>query len=185
MTRRRALRCGRLGHLARSGDSFTNSAPVDGAPGSVLDAAHGRLARRPDHRLLDGNRASHRRAAGRARLAGLRDRPPPRHDPRPRGPRLQDPCPRRLRRSVDPPYAAFNALLARRIREAYEGPMGMFAAEPDAVARVIDKAISARRPRSRYPVTVAARVLMALRRWLPDRGFDAFLRTQFGAPAPG
>src|SRR5437879_6136086 len=79
----------------------------------------------------------------------------------------------------DSPYAAFNALLARRIREAYEGPMGMFAAEPDAVARVIEKAISAGRPRSRYPVTVAARVLMALRRWLPDRGFDAFLRTQF------
>src|SRR2546429_8531397 len=77
------------------------------------------------------------------------------------------------------PYAAFNALLARRIREAYEGPMGMFAAEPDRVARVIDKAISARRPRARYPVTAAARVLMALRRWLPDRGFDAFLRTQF------
>src|SRR5213079_1598384 len=82
----------------------------------------------------------------------------------------------------DSPYAAFNALLARRIREAYEGPMGRFAAEPDAVARVIEKAINARRPRSRYPVTVAARVLMALRRWLPDRGFDAFLRTQFGAP---
>jgi len=79
----------------------------------------------------------------------------------------------------DSPYAAFNALLARRIREAYEGPMGMFAAEPDAVARVIDKAIRARRPRSRYPVTLAARVLMGLRRWLPDRGFDAFLRTQF------
>src|SRR3989475_5145028 len=79
----------------------------------------------------------------------------------------------------DSPYAAFNTLLARRIREAYEGPMGMFAAEPDAVARVIEKAISAGRPRSRYPVTVAARVLMALRRWLPDRGFDAFLRTQF------
>ena len=81
----------------------------------------------------------------------------------------------------DSPYAAFNALLARRIREAYEGPMGRFAAEPDwqVVARVIEKAISAGRPRSRYPVTVAARVLMALRRWLPDRGFDAFLRTQF------
>src|SRR2546425_8199110 len=79
----------------------------------------------------------------------------------------------------DSPYAAFNTLLARRIREAYEGPMGRFAAEPDAVARVIEKAINAPRPRSRYPVTVAARILMGLRRWLPDRGFDAFLRTQF------
>jgi NAD(P)-dependent dehydrogenase (short-subunit alcohol dehydrogenase family) len=77
------------------------------------------------------------------------------------------------------PYAAFNAVLARKIREAYEGPMGRFAAEPQAVARVIEKAISAERPRTRYPVTAAARILMGLRRWLPDRAFDGFLRTQF------
>src|SRR2546430_9953901 len=79
----------------------------------------------------------------------------------------------------DSPYAAFNALLARRIREAYEAPMGRFAAEPDAVARVIEKAINAPRPRPRNPVTAAARILMGLRRWLPDRGLDAFLLTQF------
>jgi NAD(P)-dependent dehydrogenase (short-subunit alcohol dehydrogenase family) len=81
------------------------------------------------------------------------------------------------------PYAAFNAVLTQRIREAYEGPMAMFAKGPDAVARVIEKAITATRPRTRYPVTAAARILMALRRWLPDRAFDAFLRTQF--PLPG
>jgi NAD(P)-dependent dehydrogenase (short-subunit alcohol dehydrogenase family) len=81
------------------------------------------------------------------------------------------------------PYAGFNTVLAQRIKEAYEGPMGRFAAEPDAVARVVEKAITAPRPRTRYPVTVAARVLMGLRRWLPDRAFDAFLRTQFPEPA--
>jgi hypothetical protein len=26
--------------------------------------------------------------------------------------------------------------------------------------------------------------MMFLRRWLPDRGFDAFLRTQFPPPRP-
>jgi NAD(P)-dependent dehydrogenase (short-subunit alcohol dehydrogenase family) len=77
------------------------------------------------------------------------------------------------------PYAQFNALLARKIKEAYEGPMGRFAAEPEAVARVVEQAITSDRPRSRYPVTFAARALMRLRKWLPDRGFDAFLRTQF------
>jgi len=77
------------------------------------------------------------------------------------------------------PYAAFNGVLAQRIREAYEGPMAMFAAGPEAVAQVVEKAITARRPRTRYPVTMAARILMRLRRWLPDRAFDAFLRTQF------
>ncbi len=77
------------------------------------------------------------------------------------------------------PYAKFNAVLARKIKEAYEGPMGRLAAEPEAVARVVERAITASRPRTRYPVTFAARFLMRLRRWLPDRGFDAFLRTQF------
>ncbi len=83
----------------------------------------------------------------------------------------------------DSPYAAFNAVLAQRIKEAYEGPMGRLAAEPAAVARVIERAITADRPRTRYPITFAARFLMALRRWLPDRAFDGFLRTQFPASA--
>ena len=81
------------------------------------------------------------------------------------------------------PYAAFNAVLARKIKEAYEGPMGRLAAQPAAVARVIERAITAERPRTRYPVTFAARFMMGLRRWLPDRAFDGFLRTQFPASA--
>jgi len=80
------------------------------------------------------------------------------------------------------PYAAFNEVLAQKVREAYEGPMARMAAGPEAVAQVIEKAITARRPKTRYPVTVAARFLMGLRRWLPDRAFDAFLRTQFPPP---
>ena len=61
--------------------------------------------------------------------------------------------------------------------------MGALAAQPDAVAQVIEKAIGARRPRTRYTVTLAARVLMATRRRLSDRAFDAVMRTQF--PTPG
>jgi NAD(P)-dependent dehydrogenase (short-subunit alcohol dehydrogenase family) len=82
------------------------------------------------------------------------------------------------------PYAKFNAILAQRIREAYDGsPMARFAAGPEAVAEVIEQAITAARPRTRYPVTFAARFLMRLRSWLPDRAFDAFLRTQFPLPS--
>jgi len=80
------------------------------------------------------------------------------------------------------PYAAFNATLAAKVREAYEGPMGRMAAGPEAVARVIERAITTRKPRSRYTVTAAARLLMGLRRWMPDSAFDAFLRTQFPPP---
>src|SRR5204862_491490 len=81
------------------------------------------------------------------------------------------------------PYAAFNAIVAQRIKDAYEGPMAMMAAGPEAVAVVIERAISAKRPKTRYPVTFAARFLMGLRRWLPDRAFDAFLKTQFPGSA--
>ena len=85
----------------------------------------------------------------------------------------------------DSPYAAFNVVLEKQIREAYEsGPMARFAAPPKAVAEAIEKAITATNPKTRYKVTLAARVLMGLRRVLPDRAFDAFLRTQFPPPAP-
>jgi NAD(P)-dependent dehydrogenase (short-subunit alcohol dehydrogenase family) len=81
------------------------------------------------------------------------------------------------------PYAEFNQILSQRIRGAYEGPMGALAAGPEAVAKVIEKAVTARRPRTRYVVTAAARMLLGMRRLLPDRGFDAFLGMQF--PHPG
>jgi len=85
----------------------------------------------------------------------------------------------------DSPYAAYNAMLEKQIREAYEdGPMARFAAPPEAVAEVIEAAIASAHPKTRYKVRLAARVLMGLRRVLPDRAFDAFLRTQFPPPAP-
>jgi NAD(P)-dependent dehydrogenase (short-subunit alcohol dehydrogenase family) len=85
----------------------------------------------------------------------------------------------------DSPYAAFNAVLEKQVRELYEsGPMARFAAPPKAVAEAIEKAITAKNPKTRYKVTLAARVLMTLRSILPDRAFDTFLRTQFPPPAP-
>jgi len=80
------------------------------------------------------------------------------------------------------PYTEFREVLKQQIRAAYEGPMAALGGGPDDVARVIEKAIHARRPRTRYPVTPSAYLMMGLRRWLPDRGFDAFLRTQFKTP---
>jgi NAD(P)-dependent dehydrogenase (short-subunit alcohol dehydrogenase family) len=82
----------------------------------------------------------------------------------------------------DAAYDAFRESLKQQIRGAYEGPLAALAGEPDDVARVIERALSARRPKTRYPITAGARLLMGLRRWLPDRAFDAFLRTQFASP---
>jgi NAD(P)-dependent dehydrogenase (short-subunit alcohol dehydrogenase family) len=81
-------------------------------------------------------------------------------------------------------YAAFNAHVAGKIHEAFEGWMAVMAGAPEDVAHAIERAINALRPRTRYPITAAARTMMFLRRWLPDRGFDAFLRTQFPPPRP-
>ena len=81
-------------------------------------------------------------------------------------------------------YADFREVLKQNIRGVYEGPMAAFAVGPDAVAKVIEKAITASRPRTRYVITFGARMLMGMRRVLPDRAFDAFLRTQFRPPRP-
>jgi hypothetical protein len=63
------------------------------------------------------------------------------------------------------------------------GALARFGGPPEAVAKVIEKALTARRPRSRYLVTPSARVLIAQRKLLRDRGWDAMMRTQF--PQPG
>jgi NAD(P)-dependent dehydrogenase (short-subunit alcohol dehydrogenase family) len=78
----------------------------------------------------------------------------------------------------DSPYARLNSAIARGIEDAYKGKTAAFAAPPESVAKAVERAISASRPRTRYVVTAAARILMGLRRWLPDRAFDAVLRMQ-------
>src|SRR5919199_1556007 len=85
--------------------------------------------------------------------------------------------------SADGTYADFNRQVAEKTVEAYEGPMARMAAGPDAVAKVIERAIASGRPRPRYMVTAGARVLLATRRMLPDRGWDLMMRSQY--PSPG
>jgi NADP-dependent 3-hydroxy acid dehydrogenase YdfG len=77
------------------------------------------------------------------------------------------------------PYAEFNQMVAATTVGAYEG---RGAVGPETVAKRIEKAISGRRPRTRYPITVGARVLLGVRKVLPDRGWDAMMRTQFKPP---
>jgi NAD(P)-dependent dehydrogenase (short-subunit alcohol dehydrogenase family) len=82
------------------------------------------------------------------------------------------------------PYDAFNANLMGTIHAAYSGPMARLGVGPDRVARAIERAISARRPRTRYVVPATVRGLLLLRRFLPDRAFDAILRTSYRPPSP-
>ena len=84
----------------------------------------------------------------------------------------------------DGPYAAFNSAVAATTAGAYDGPLARLGAGPDAVARKIEKAISRRRPRTRYPVTPSARLIMGIHTVLPDRAWDAFNGSTFPHPKP-
>jgi NAD(P)-dependent dehydrogenase (short-subunit alcohol dehydrogenase family) len=81
------------------------------------------------------------------------------------------------------PYGEFNSAVASTTAGAYDGPLGRLGAGPEAVAKVIERALTADRPRTRYKVTASARVLMAQRALLPDRAWDAVVGTSF--PQPG
>ncbi len=83
----------------------------------------------------------------------------------------------------DGPYAEFTDAVATATREAYEkGPLAKLGGPPEAVAKTIERAIRARRPKPRYSVTPSAKLMLTLRRLMTDRMWDAFLRSQFPAP---
>ena len=82
------------------------------------------------------------------------------------------------------PYDHFNAEVAKATAGAYEGgPLSKLGAGPEAVAKVIERAITARRPRARYLVTASARLMVGQRAISPDGVWDAMMRVQF--PTPG
>jgi NAD(P)-dependent dehydrogenase (short-subunit alcohol dehydrogenase family) len=82
------------------------------------------------------------------------------------------------------PYARFNQEVGRITSESYEkGPVARLAGTAEDVAAVVEEAILAERPKTRYAVSPSARVLLQLRAWLPDRLWDRFLRRTF--PSPG
>jgi NADP-dependent 3-hydroxy acid dehydrogenase YdfG len=84
----------------------------------------------------------------------------------------------------DGPYASFNQDVARATEQVYKGPLAKLGAGPDAVASTISAALNAKRPKTRYPVTASARVMMGQRRLMPDRAWDLLMRTQFPTPKP-
>jgi NAD(P)-dependent dehydrogenase (short-subunit alcohol dehydrogenase family) len=54
---------------------------------------------------------------------------------------------------------------------------------PKLIADTIAKAVSARRPKTRYVAGFAAKPLIFLRRLLSDRAYDGFMRMAMGTPA--
>jgi NAD(P)-dependent dehydrogenase (short-subunit alcohol dehydrogenase family) len=81
------------------------------------------------------------------------------------------------------PYGKFNAAVAATTAGAYRGPMARLGAGPDAVAKTIEKALTSKRPKTRYPVTASARIMLGLHGILPDRAWDTVVGGTF--PRPG
>lgn len=82
------------------------------------------------------------------------------------------------------PYAEFNASVAASTQSVYEkGALARLGGEPDDVARTIERALRARRPKIRYRVTPSAHVLIRQHALMTDGMWDAMLRSQF--PQPG
>lgn len=79
-------------------------------------------------------------------------------------------------------------LIATSTRGAYAGQAavvekvlsgGRFASSPDVVAKAIGRAVTARRPRTRYAIGLGAKPVTYARRVLPDRVVDAVVRLTF------
>ena len=83
------------------------------------------------------------------------------------------------------PYGTFNAAVGAATVGAYEGGFGRrLGGTPDDVAAAIERAVTAKRPRTRYRVTPSAKLFLTLRKVLPDRGWDALVGRTYPQPRP-
>jgi NAD(P)-dependent dehydrogenase (short-subunit alcohol dehydrogenase family) len=96
-----------------------------------------------------------------------------------RTPWHEDALARLERASASGPYAAMARTVAAYHRSAQDQPI---TSDPDEVARVIAKAATEAKPRTRYRVGRGSSIAVALSR-LPDNVFDAMTRRQFGLDA--
>ncbi len=92
-----------------------------------------------------------------------------------------------IERRIDPasPYASFNRVVVRQLESAHHGLLALAARPPEAVARVIERAVSSPRPRTRYVVPAVAHLFTGAHRMLPDRAWDAVMRRMFPTPSWG
>lgn len=77
---------------------------------------------------------------------------------------------------VEGPYSGLRAVSQEVTAAGYRSRN---AVEPQGVAAVVQRAVEASRPRPRYVVTPAAKVLVHTRRLAGDRVWDALMRRQF------
>jgi short-subunit dehydrogenase len=82
-------------------------------------------------------------------------------------------------------YDDFNTAVAKETAGVYEGPMKRLGGGPEVVGAAIEKAITKKRPRTRYPVTPSARLALGQRKLMTDKMWDRVMRSQFPSPGAG
>jgi hypothetical protein len=74
--------------------------------------------------------------------------------------------------------------VAQATKNVYEkGPAARLGGGPETVARTIERALGAAKPKIRYRVTPSAHLLIRQRALMTDGMWDRFVATQF--PRPG
>jgi NAD(P)-dependent dehydrogenase (short-subunit alcohol dehydrogenase family) len=84
--------------------------------------------------------------------------------------------------SADDPYAHFNATVGAVTKGAYDGPMRHLGGGPDRVAKTIERTLARKHPPARITITPSAKLMIATRRLLSDRAWDAAMGRQFPRP---
>jgi NADP-dependent 3-hydroxy acid dehydrogenase YdfG len=79
-------------------------------------------------------------------------------------------------------YREFNRKLAAMTVGVYESPVRHLGGAPEVVAKAIEKALSRRRPPARMLLTPSAHLTVLQRKLLPDRLWDAMMRSQLPQP---
>jgi NAD(P)-dependent dehydrogenase (short-subunit alcohol dehydrogenase family) len=80
------------------------------------------------------------------------------------------------------PYAAYKAAVGASFATAHNGMLARLGSTADDIAKVICRAVTARRPRTRYLINPVAKSVVAMNRVLPGRAYDAVLRRQYRLP---
>jgi NAD(P)-dependent dehydrogenase (short-subunit alcohol dehydrogenase family) len=78
---------------------------------------------------------------------------------------------------TDSPYAEATHSVEKAMAASYGN--ALLTAGPDAVARAVERALTASRPRSRYVVTPAARAMITARAVAPGKVWDRVVRLNF------
>jgi NAD(P)-dependent dehydrogenase (short-subunit alcohol dehydrogenase family) len=80
-------------------------------------------------------------------------------------------------KTIDTENSVYRDRYKTRLKAMESDAPGQFELPPEAVYKKLDKALNSANPKPRYMVTVPTYIMNAMRRFLPTRALDAFLRS--------